>query len=273
MVRGNKKKLAEEGIVSPPHVSRWIPYLGSAIDLVMGDTPPLDFMFSMSEKVSSPVFTATIAGKKCAFLTDSRMVPLLFANNSDAWDREAPQIDALHKAMGCDRQDAQQFYSQMHKSIHKYLLNTNMLEEALPKVQTLLAREIEHDLGSCTGTNNDDWKNIELMRFVADHMYVVSTETFLSPTVSSREFMPAFDDLNKGFPLAFSGLPKALLPKYRAAVDKFMHLISQPEYLETGSELVKVSVCLFVLNTCVCSFDISFVLVCMSCTCVCVGHV
>ena len=218
----------------PPHLSSWIPFLGSAVEMATGTNPPLDFIQSTAKKLDSAVFTATINGKKCAFLADSRYLPALFVNRTSAWNRDAPHVHALKQTIGCRKSEASLMYAQIHSALPRYLMNKENLVSMLPDLQGVLARELVADF-------NYPVQVAGLMESVSKHIFVASAETLLSPVLASRDLVSIFHDFNKGFPLAFAGVPHVLLPKYRAALNHLMSLVAKPEHLQEGSDLVQVS--------------------------------
>eukprot|EP00541_Cyclophora_tenuis_P015730 CAMPEP_0116574544 /NCGR_PEP_ID=MMETSP0397-20121206/19453_1 /TAXON_ID=216820 /ORGANISM="Cyclophora tenuis, Strain ECT3854" /LENGTH=162 /DNA_ID=CAMNT_0004103321 /DNA_START=548 /DNA_END=1032 /DNA_ORIENTATION=- len=95
---------AAPSVITPPHVRTFIPHIGSALELRTKTI--LDFIRGHAAALNSPIFTATIMGKKCVFLADSRMVPMVFSSRNDALDSDALQIHVLSNVLGYKHQDA-----------------------------------------------------------------------------------------------------------------------------------------------------------------------
>eukprot|EP00541_Cyclophora_tenuis_P019104 CAMPEP_0116550760 /NCGR_PEP_ID=MMETSP0397-20121206/5599_1 /TAXON_ID=216820 /ORGANISM="Cyclophora tenuis, Strain ECT3854" /LENGTH=418 /DNA_ID=CAMNT_0004075613 /DNA_START=87 /DNA_END=1343 /DNA_ORIENTATION=+ len=172
-------------------------------------------------------------------MNDSRMVPVLSSPRKVAWDREAPQVHALSHVMGCQKDEARTVYRAFQDPLHRHLLHKQNLEHIIPHVQKMLAREVKHEVSGLGGEGNS-WTHLKLFDLVQRHIYVASAEALLSPVIARRELIPAFRDMNRYFPVIFAKFPRMFFPKFTAAVDEYVKIVSDPKYVENGSELVKI---------------------------------
>eukprot|EP00541_Cyclophora_tenuis_P000680 CAMPEP_0116558888 /NCGR_PEP_ID=MMETSP0397-20121206/10075_1 /TAXON_ID=216820 /ORGANISM="Cyclophora tenuis, Strain ECT3854" /LENGTH=551 /DNA_ID=CAMNT_0004084565 /DNA_START=318 /DNA_END=1970 /DNA_ORIENTATION=- len=238
--RNTSSNKASNAPVTPPHVWSFIPHIGSALELRKKTI--LDFIHTHADTLKSPIFTATIMGKKCVFMADSRMVPMVFSSRNDALDSNALQIHVLTKVLGYKQQDAVDIMtgtvlptSQGH--YNKHILARPALQIMIPQVQEYVNNEPHHNAlaGGVVG-----WKQQGLYDMVQMHIFVASAAALLSPTVAKREYISVYRDLDEGFPYAFANMPRRFLPKFAASVEKLMELTGTKEFKEQGSNFIKV---------------------------------
>lgn len=229
-----KRQLMAIGVVVPPHLWTWVPYFGRGLEMVMGNSP-LDFMQRYSKQFDSPVFTAFVTGRHCAFFGDSRLLPLLSQSRNVPWDRNEPVIRALI-AVGCHADEARQIHDQLHKKIHQYLLSKETVESLIIKAQRLLVREMDLEFP----TSRNEWTRFELMDVVQRHVYAATTNVLVSEDLAGSEYLPYMRDLQRGFPHAYADIPLALLPTFRRAVEAYANRIKQPGFVENAADLTKV---------------------------------
>ena len=134
-VHGPKVELA-------PHRTSWIPYLGKALD--MSSMPMRDFILKYA--AGQPVFTCTIAGDKCLFLANPKLVSLIY--------RDRPELDFNHLAMrfrkgvlgaklGQQMQELEKMDKSSYELMHKHFMKRDSLQDRVQVAQLMLLKQVE----------------------------------------------------------------------------------------------------------------------------------
>ena len=237
MGNNNNNNVLENGAVVPPHVWSWTPFFGLALEMGM-DPSPLEFTRRYSKKLNSPIFTTYFTGRRCAFLSDSRFLPLLARGRDVPWDRNDQIIRAISAIGWIRRDEARDLHDQLHKKLHHFLLKQNILETVMDQIQEVLFREMDKDFPSSSG---HDWVQFDLMDVVQKHVYMATTEVLVSSNLATEEFMELLKDIQSDFALAYADVPKVLLPKFRKAVKAFSEGICEGgEFMEKRTGMAKV---------------------------------
>jgi len=228
----------------PPYVRSFIPFIGSAIEM---GTDPLEFNRKYFKRFQSPIFTATIGGKTCHFLSASEHVSHL--DKHPQIDRESTQkqfaINCLTfdmKKMGFilnEKSVLKKFVAQYHK----YLFTREGLNHTVGCAQQCLndlIKEVMNDVNPITGKHHEGgWKEFDLYEFVSYCVYHASVQPLLSKELAKEDTRLNFFEFDKKVPLLHSGVPSFFFQKANKARGAILDSLASPEFSNEPSELMK----------------------------------
>jgi hypothetical protein len=255
-LRSSSKKLrkynddASISIERPPHVASMIPYVGSAIEMGQGIT---QFIRKYATKLQSPVFTATIMGKRCLFIADPELLtvvykPSLSSQKNKKLDDISLQKQFMTNALGMTQDEVAAATSPMIfkeglKQYHKHLFKGEWLEISIAKVQdmfrTVVIPALDDETATTTTGTTTEPKQQPLYRFVQSAVFKASVGPFFSPTLATDDAVKAFQDFDEGTTLLFQdGIPSFVTRVARAGRERLLKLLRTDEFWDTAAPLM-----------------------------------
>jgi cholesterol 7alpha-monooxygenase len=230
-----RRRPNKDGVVEPPYVCSFIPYLGSALEMGQNSRA---FIRKYCKKYDTPIFSATIAGTKCHFIGDSRFVTLVY--------EEKPQIDSF--ALGndflmrvCDmtKDELKEMYRDTHlvkktqAQFNDLILSKPTLERAVSIAQAELL-----DLITKVPVTKNAWTRLPMFQTVFVNVYRATMKAMISGHMADHG-MDVFDDFDRGVPLIMAKVPAMFLPKAIKARDTLFEHLGSPMYVEKASQLMR----------------------------------
>ena len=117
---GKRNNKSTERALVPPHLFSWIPYVGSATELQKQGRHLRDFIRNTSERLDSPVFTATIMGDHCLFLNDPGYIQVMFRDVPNTIDTLTFQKRFMRNVLGFTAHETNVIFDRLnHKFVGK----------------------------------------------------------------------------------------------------------------------------------------------------------
>mmetsp|Transcript_29679 Transcript_29679/g.39629 ORF Transcript_29679/g.39629 Transcript_29679/m.39629 type:complete len:519 (+) Transcript_29679:97-1653(+) len=236
------------GVVLPPHVKSYIPFLGSAIEMGKGTRA---FIAKYSARLNSPIFTAKIAGNHCLFIGDPDHVTMVYRYTKYLDDFTLQKTFTRNVLGIVDKADEYEcFYSDGAKQInkklyHKYLFSDEELTKSVGKTQKIFQDLLPNLLDEkCEG----EWSKYSLFAMVREYVFKASVAPLISEYIATNQDVEAFRTFDKDIPLMFAEAPAFLTKKATHAREKLLENISNDKFMETGSELTSERKALFNSN-------------------------
>ena len=242
----------------PPHVTSMIPYVGSGIE--MGRQGITTFIRKYGNKLQSPVFTATILGKRCLFINDPELLTVVFKpslSSKKKLDDLSLQKKFMSNALGMtDTELAENTDRVTMKAViqqyHKHLFKGEWLEVSISKAQESFRNFVipsiddritnKTETGRATSSSSSSSLSIQqdLYRFVQSAIFKASVGPFFSPLLATDEAVQAFRDFDDGVTLLFEGstVPQFVTRVARAGRDKLLKLLQTDEFWNTAAPLM-----------------------------------
>lgn len=225
-------------VVLPPHLTSWIPYVGSAVEMGTGI---VDFIRSKAQKLNSPIFTATILGDKCIFLGDPELQMLLFRPKYKKFlDGFFLQKQFMKRVVKMTDEEIQESFVPSITKISApqylhFLFKGQELERSMGRVQDYFTRNLPKLAASET-----EWTRHPMYETVLAAVFSATMGPFLSDAMVDDEAkLEAFRDFEKGVVPLFNNAPHFLTSKARAARDMLTEFVSSESFWERASPLLK----------------------------------
>jgi hypothetical protein len=227
----------DSSVVLPPHVTSYVPYLGSALEMGRGIRK---FIAKYTRKFhGQPVFTANIAGNHSLFIGDPDHVTLVY-KYAKYLDDFALQKQFTHNVLGVtSAKDEKEIFSDLakeaNKQYHHYLFTDAELNKTVMEAQgifqDILARMVDE-----SGTKPH---RLDLYRFVRDCVFKASVAPLISRHLATDEASALYEAFDRGVPLMFGEAPSFLFKDAADARQSLIGLISDDQFVEGGSDLMK----------------------------------
>ena len=194
----------------PPVVWSWVPVLGSAVAF---GAAPLAFLKTSAEALGSPVFVATVAGERTAFVADPGLWPRVLREPAGRLEFRSTGMDVTEGAFGVARADvADAFADATDRVAHQQFVRCLQKPEHLRELTAAAAAALEQSLAALAGRR-------PLFEALAAPLWVA---TMRALTGDSSFATPAcFDDF-KAFDGKFAylagGAPAAAFPAAASAL-------------------------------------------------------
>ena len=238
------KKYLDDGIQRPPHLTSWIPYLGSAMKLISGST--IDFVVGTSKKLQSGVFTATIAGTKCVFISDPDLVFVVFKDSVKEIDSLSLQKRAMVKIAGVPSSNIDAIFSDKERSkqtlgqIHRYFLQPEYLRRTLENVQIVIDDNLKLiQQASFSSMANDGWVEYDMFAWVRKIIFYASIGPIVSTELTKHSVVEDYTKFEEGLGLLFSDAPSFVTRENVAARERLVKLLMQSNVAEGFSDFMK----------------------------------
>jgi cholesterol 7alpha-monooxygenase len=230
-----RPRRSKDGIVEPPYVHSFIPYVGSALEMGQ-DTR--GFIRKYCNKYDTPIFSATVAGTKCHFIGDARFVTLVYENKPQI-DSFALGSDFLKRVCGMTNEDLSNSY--LHKELNKksdalinnFILARSSLEQTVAVAQTELL-----ELIAKFPVTKNEWTKFPMFQTVFENVYRATMKAMVSGYMADHG-MDVFEDFDRGIPLIMAKVPPKFLPKAIKARDVLLSHLGSSSYLEQATQLMK----------------------------------
>lgn len=233
-------------VILPPHVTSYIPYLGSALEMSRRGIRHFIAKYTHKFRHAHPVFTATIAGDHCLFIGDPDHVTMVY-RYSQHLDDYALQKQFTRNVLGItDAVDEGVIFGDVakeaHRQYHHYLFSDGELNKTVREAQDIF-REILPQMigGGGTGgsSGRDSWHQQDLYRFVRDCVFKASVAPLISRHLATDEASKLYEVFDKGVPLMFGEAPSFLVAKAADARTSLIDIISDDRFVGEGSDLMK----------------------------------
>ena len=237
-IRRRNKLLASygSGIYIPPHLTSYVPFLGSAIEMGKGIRRFID---RYSTKFGEPLFTATIAGKHSLFIGDSDHLTMIYTHSREV-DGFALQRQFTRNVLGITSASEEAMFGADSKAAirqyHKYLFTDDELNKTVATAQKIFNTLLPQLTNS---KSTDGWHRHDLYTLVRTCIFEASVEPFLSKYIATKENSELFSSFDAGVPLMFGNAPSFLTKDATSARNKLLERISDSKFIERGSELIK----------------------------------
>ena len=234
-----------KGVVYPPHVHSFLPFIGSAIDMTNGCVRT--FIEMHARRLQTPVFTATITGRKCLFIADSDLVYVVFKDHIREIDSLSLQKKAMIDVMGVPPsivddmfQNKKEFTKEAMAQVHKFLVADQELEKSIQQAQIVLWDHLTNKLPSLfVEDNSHEWKQVGMMDFCRQLIYSASVEPLVSKGMVSAELIAAYKQFDDGFPLLFANAPSFLTMQTRWARARIVQAFQSKEVHDNFSPFMQ----------------------------------
>lgn len=237
-------RCADADVVLPPHVTSYVPYLGSALEMSRGIRK---FVARHTRRFDrQPVFTATIAGDRCLFIGDPDHVTMVY-KYAKYLDDYALQKQFTRNVLGVtDAAEEGEIFSdaakEANRQYHHYLFTDGELNKTVMDAQDIF-RDILSQMvrdASSTGTGvADDWQRQDLYRFVRDCVFRASVAPLISRHLATDEASKLYEAFDQGVPLMFGEAPSFLVRDAAEARQSLIDIISDHRFVQEGSDLMK----------------------------------
>lgn len=240
----NRNKNLPDGVSYPPHVSSWIPFLGKAIEF--GTSLHLDFVLKYRKACGeSPVFTALIAGKKCAFVTDANLAPPIFREMSTKLDSLSLQEGFMRRVCAvpsaCDGlgkwNSSRQYYKQF---VHRQLMRLEGLRPYVKDAQEILLDHINEWIMQDKTKSDTEWHQAKLHEFCRKIVFKGSAGPLISKSIIDRDdILQDFLIFEGGIPLLFADAPAIVTKHIVEARERLVSILSRNEVTGSSSLFVR----------------------------------
>jgi hypothetical protein len=229
----------------------------------MGRQGITTFIRKYGNKLQSPVFTATILGKRCLFINDPELLTVVFKpslSTKKKLDDISLQKKFMSNALGMtDTELAENTDRVTMKAViqqyHKHLFKGEWLEVSISKAQESFRNFVIPSIDdrittttetAATTTTTTTTTSLslsiqqDLYRFVQSAIFKASVGPFFSPLLATDEAVQAFRDFDDGVTLLFEGgtVPQFVTRVARAGRDKLLKLLQTDEFWNTAAPLM-----------------------------------
>lgn len=233
-------------VILPPHVTSYIPYLGSALEMSRRGIRHFIAKYTHKFRHAHPVFTATIAGDHCLFIGDPDHVTMVY-RYSQHLDDYALQKQFTRNVLGItDAVDEGVIFGDVakeaHRQYHHYLFSDGELNKTVREAQDIFRQILPQMIGGGgTGgsSGRDSWHQQDLYRFVRDCVFKASVAPLISRHLATDEASKLYQVFDKGVPLMFGEAPSFLVAKAADARTSLIDIISDDRFVGEGSDLMK----------------------------------
>lgn len=226
-----------KGPREPPHVISYLPYLGSAVSMTSGLLR--DFIAHHARRLRSPVFTAYITSKRCLFLADSSLVPIVFQDQRTELDSFSFQRHAMRALMGCQPHEFENVMEGTHihkesmKQIHQYLLQTDELGKSMETVQRIM---LQSPVWSTL--SGETYTELNLYEFVQQVIFDAAVGALMSEGLMGPDTSRDFSIFEEGIPLLFLEMPQAFTRTTRQARERLIDRIDSKAVQDNLSDFL-----------------------------------
>jgi oxysterol 7-alpha-hydroxylase len=232
-----RKKRPPKNAQRPPHVSSFVPYVGSAITMGTGI---YDFIHNNGKKHNNtPVFTATIMGETCAFLPDPRFIQsVIFKGSLQKYlDAESLQKDFLRNVLGFTNEEFKMldgFWKVGNSQYMHYLFKNEQLDPNIVKVQEYFTGFVP-----TLASNKHGWTQHDMFNMVVTAIWKASVGPLVSVSMTNDAAVQAFVDFDAGVIPLFNGVPPLFLKKTSKARAELMRQLTSDAFWESASGMMK----------------------------------
>ena len=226
-------------VILPPHVTSYVPYLGSALEMSKGIRK---FIAKYTRKFrGQPIFTATIAGDHCLFIGDPDHVTMVYKYGKYL-DDYALQKQFTRNVLGVTNAvEEKEIFSDLAKEAnrqyHRYLFTDDELNKTVMEAQNIFQDILPKMIA--TGKGESSWQQMDLYRFVRTCVFKASVAPLISRHLATDEASRLYEAFDKGVPLMFGEAPSFLIKDAAGARRSLIDIISDDEFVEQGSDLMK----------------------------------
>ena len=235
-----RRRNLPKGVCLPPHLTSYIPFIGSGLQLISGLTR--DFILKSAKKLKTPVFTANISGTKCVFIADPELVFTVFKDSIEEIDSLSLQKKAMSSISGVDPSIVEACLSNQEMSkaamgqIHKHLIQSDHLSKNIESVQHV----IENTLQSMDLPNGgDEWKSFPMFEFVRKVIFFASIGPIVSEGLNQDEVVQDYSKFEDGIALMFSDAPSFITKENVAARERLVQILQTSQVHEGFSDFMK----------------------------------
>ena len=232
----------DPNVLLPPHVTSYVPYLGSALEMSKGIRK---FIAKYTAKFQNqPIFTATIAGDHCLFIGDPDQVTMVYNGKYARYlDDYALQKQFTRNVLGVTNDvEEEEIFSDLTKEAnrqyHHYLFADGELNKTVMEAQDIFQDILPQMIAGRDDTSSG-WQQKDLYRFVRNCVFKASVAPLISRHLATDEASKLYEAFDKGVPLMFGEAPSFLLKDAASARKSLIDIISDDQFVQEGSDLMK----------------------------------
>jgi len=232
-----------DGVIRPPHLRSYIPYIGSAMRLVSGNTR--EFILQTAKSLNSPVFTALIAGTKCVFIADPDLVFVVFKDSIKGIDSLSLQKKAMISISGIPKDVVEENFrnvklaKELMGQIHKYLIHTDHLTKSVKEVQKIIDQNLNEAIEKSAERKlegESEWVSYSMFKFVRKVIFYASVGPIISTGLTEESIVDDFTTFDDGLAYLFADAPSFLTKNAVAARERLIQALMEKKVHEGFSD-------------------------------------